>query len=1182
MIHKEAAMKLRFAEKGVQCVERVSSLFLICFSLILFISCNWVNSPRDSNLSSPETKTIQSVKSQPPENWAYYGKLRKRFKIKDELISKLIGQPPRSAWIESEKTFYQNIVADKKYDVLVVPFQTQAYGLDHIERMLMSYKLAVTIEQNSDLTVAPLFLIYPALGILQRYYDDDDVYALAKKKGISRIIWCYAGTKNEPNAQTVQLSYSIIDEKFPFRPKKNKSDCRKWTDIALQPDYLPFQEFESNLNVVMKFLNIPFVEQNRITITDPSLDFKVPSSPSEMLSDATNSPLLSSYYLQYLAMIAPTDYQKTYLFTRSITNLFQLKSDGPDRKLIEARALLHLYRRPAALKAMEGVKTPEIVALREYANANLPEFQHNINQLKPSIKRLLSELELFSLQDEYKNKMTNKEIDAYVKEYPGWVYFLRKRLAHYDSWELSSNIELKRLLDEYFPVPDYSLKDISTSIAVMAENFDDMRFELLFQDHIHKVIVNRREKLSAATNMSGNALDFDFLIMTESFGIHNLIRRISLPGFTQGLPERGLKICNDILKSYKDHPYFTSQKFSLLYNQIRGSSEIVKNNLKQEVCNLATETMWWNGRQNWVNRTARSFLAYISNRGHDHFKPQHAFILNKDLKKCIGMDYPFRVNNVKYDPYRLKESILPWIHTNIQPLIDQYYQSRPISSLPATNPKANKSNSYILSEILNRFKGHPKKSKFLIHLKTLNDRNVDKKQLLSVQIKKGSNDWKIYKELANLYIEEYLYDHAKAILLKYPGLTPPFQDDIVASSNVAATAGDLFLRRGAIEQAKYFYKISDELDTFSARCIEAQEKLALLEKDYIAASEYALVRAQRYNDPSKFASHMTYLHLQGNHKLAWSLFNSVITRFPNNRGVWTSALIGQRMEGRNEKEIASWLDDMSNIVKTDKQKSYLARFGALSFMDRNPDEGIVARIEKFDVSVLFNYYEVGTRLTVMGKNDLLPYTAFAKGYSSLLKGNYKEACNLFSKIRLRRPDGYFAYAAVKSGTVDNIKQRYLLKSPLRKYPTHRDFDKLLALAVIKGYSGNHREAVSKLKKAYVVRPPTMDDPFYNMYYLMEICDWLYQDSGEAVYLELLLKWCRVYQITAPMFAWPYAIEAKYSTIQSEKLRSLAIAQYLDPHSLRIAEFDQETKDKAKRWLEVNNPFSVDPPRADGI
>jgi len=57
-----------------------------------------------------------------------------------------------------------------------------------------------------------------------------------------------------------------------------------------------------------------------------------------------------------------------------------------------------------------------------------------------------------------------------------------------------------------------------------------------------------------------------------------------------------------------------------------------------------------------------------------------------------------------------------------------------------------------------------------------------------------------------------------------------------------------------------------------------------------------------------------------------------------------------------------------------------------------------------------------------------------------------------------------------------------------------------------------------------------------------------------------------------MFAWSYAVEAKYTDNATDKMRALAVTLYLDRRSEHIASFSQEEKDKALQWLGKNNPF----------
>jgi hypothetical protein len=588
--------------------------------------------------------------------------------------------------------------------------------------------------------------------------------------------------------------------------------------------------------------------------------------------------------------------------------------------------------------------------------------------------------------------------------------------------------------------------------------------------------------------------------------------------------------------------------------------------------------MWWNGRQNWVDRRARRYLSDLLDSKGDEFRPQNAIVSKKDIEQVIGMDYPVRVNNVKHTLYRSEKSLLPWIHTEIRPFINEYYMSLTPRSEKETDKERVEYREYIQSELQSRFKRHPKKANFRIdqstnHKQSKNQKKpADRKALLIAQVNEGSEDWDLYKELADIYIAEKSFDQAKDLLLKYPGLSPSYHESAIQKSNLAAGAGNLFFERGVIEHAKFFYEISDGLDTGSGWCLMAQENLAILNRDFDAAMGYCLLCAQRYNSSSSYANYMAYLHLQGKHQLAWSMFRSMVTSYSGTPEMWTSALIGHRIEGRSDDEIHAWMSEMAQRAKTDKQKSYVALFGNLSLMDRIPDKKIVNLIQTLNVPVPLNYYKLKMPKVTRTMRSGLPYNAFSKGYESLLKMEYEAAVEAYARMSYRTIDGYLAFAAAKSNPDGRYYRRYLKTNSLRKYPKYSDFNKLLARAVVNCHSNNHNEAIEYLKKAFSVRPPTVDEPYNSIYYLLEICEWLYIDSQESRYLELLLGWCRTFQRITPMYSWVYAIEAKYATDEKNKLRSLGTAQFLDPRSSRLEAFDQGLRNRAKEWFDSNNPF----------
>lgn len=247
-------------------------------------------------------------------DWRFHGSLRKKFCIDDALLSKLNHQPPQSTWIESEKALYKDLLKDKTYDVLIVPFQTQANGIDHVGRMLMSYRLAVAIEKNTTLKVAPMSVVYRALGELPRFYNEEEVWALAMQLRVKRIIWGYAGTRNAPEQDQIQFSFSLIDE-TSSKANENRLAYKQWEFKTLPPELLPYKEFENNLDEIMRFLDLPIKARSASLTKDSSIDCEVPSTINDLLTIPKDNLILRSYVLQFMAMLAPTDYQKTFLFS---------------------------------------------------------------------------------------------------------------------------------------------------------------------------------------------------------------------------------------------------------------------------------------------------------------------------------------------------------------------------------------------------------------------------------------------------------------------------------------------------------------------------------------------------------------------------------------------------------------------------------------------------------------------------------------------------------------------------------------------------------------------------------------------------------------------------------------------------------------------------------------------------
>lgn len=1202
---------------------RIGHVLLIqalTFCLLFIGDAQGSEAPKVSNSDAPKDKYERTAFA----DTVLYGQLRKKFRIEDVLMSKVNYPPPHSQWRDSQKEFYQALLKGQHYDVLVVPFQTMANGVDLPGRMLMSYRLALAIERNTKRKVAPLRLVYPALGAMARFYDEKEVLALGKMLGVSRIIWGYAGTRDFSGAENIQFSFAVVDQSAGASLEKSRVTHKSWPYEDLAPDVLPFHLFETRIADVLDFLKISRQASSSRLFPAKVETLSVPESPESLIDGRHYSPVYQSYLLQMLAMLAPTEHHKKLLYTHSLINMFQIAKNDPDRRLIEARAYIHLYRRPAAIKALSGIETKESDALMAYINANLPELEEKTASLKPSIKKLLAQLEVFSLKNKYKQTVTDDDKDTFISNYPHWRYFLNIVLNHRSRWKRSSNVELKIILDRLFPVPGFAAKDMAVGYKLKEVGGDNrLQFELLFQKHIQLAISGLKDELAGAAHT--HALGADHLLtMLDSIGIFNLLQEIGFYSFTQGRPDEGLRICDEILRVYDGHPYFAIYKGMTLSRTMKLRQAEEKKAVISQRFKLVLNAVWWNGCQNWVHARAIKYTLKPP-------KNETYFINPADLMRAIDSDYPFRTN-VAGLRRRPGSMLLPWVHTEIRCHENMYYSM-------LFKRRIDKANAALL-DLKSRFEGNPEKIQVLASIKLIEPRpvgpgmippgttgrgmkrpmpidpkhlpkdfkplgplagkvsNKERKALFLKEVEKNSQDWKTYKSLAQIYIEEEDFPSAQEIMLNYPKIKNPDQFNSVDVSNIAHTAGELLYWKGAAELSRPFFQLSDQLDTGSAASLESKEYLSVLDSDFDTALEYAFHRAKRYSSSHAYSRCMTYMHLLGDHDTAWSLFKSLLGRYDGPQ-IWYSASTGHRIQGTAPEQLIDWMHRIARLSPAEKQKGYVAHFGIWLLSDHAPCPELLGAIEELDVPPkvlmpnIFNAFnrsqaKIGGEVQ-QSKPPTLFYSAFARAYDLLRKRKYEAAFDAFYKEMDhfgwgygnpgRTLKSYLVWAGVKSSNADTIEKKIIRRFKGSRFPRGREFDVELSYAAYEGGIGNHEKALKYLKGAFASEYLGESRLFSTWYQLVELCGWLYADSGDQRYRKLALGWARAYQRIQPMTAWAYEVEFNLTDNRKAKIKALAFAQRLNPQSKHISGIDKQLKEEAAKWMEKHNPFILKPKEA---
>src|SRR5881394_788667 len=115
---------------------------------------------------------------------------------------------PRSAWRDGEKAFYESILSKGRFDVLVVPFQVEDFGIGRDIRSLMTAHFATAIAEASGAKVADPYLVARALGDGDRRFELGEIFRLANALGTKRIVVSYVGSgvnRAGPNGMRLTL-----------------------------------------------------------------------------------------------------------------------------------------------------------------------------------------------------------------------------------------------------------------------------------------------------------------------------------------------------------------------------------------------------------------------------------------------------------------------------------------------------------------------------------------------------------------------------------------------------------------------------------------------------------------------------------------------------------------------------------------------------------------------------------------------------------------------------------------------------------------------------------------------------------------------------------------------------------------------------------------------------------------
>ncbi len=1080
---------------------------------------------------------------------------------------------PPSKWQDDRKGLYRQVLSGRTYEVLVVPFQVEGYAIDWTGRSLMTRYLCRWLEETGA-SVADPTLVMRSLGERQRTYKDEEVFELANALKIKTLIKTYVGYQEGMKFHVV---FEIYQRQQNDQLSSNSPVIKiEWRNLKFSHKQPPSEVF---LTLKSSILNR--LLERKISVEKPeeysTVPSSIPASFESILKRSKNSPLLSAYYLQFLGLLFPNDgdkirefepYEREEFFERSLVALTEVSPESRGYRLLKARALFYLHRRPAAVFALRSPASAEEHAFMAFLNGNLLEMRRWIEEIESPLRRLMAEIEYLDLKAEYGYDIDEeiKTIEAETVDLGQIGFLIKRRARGRDIWFRQSNLIVKRELDRAFPIAEYSAESLLKEAVTLGDLFEEIEnFELSPYKHYERYIKENREKIAITKSWYPRPLD----LLDILYGIAeaNITKRINALLYNQGLP----KEADSVLRKYEFYLMgnlrFTYARLSTL--QALASKEKdprVKENMKAEIKRLRRRVCVWSQGQSIYSNSTCGY----ENKYNNDF-PRRWYWVYKGKSPFISKElFPEELTKALQDQGRIIDRLASIQYTLL-------YSNTDFSALEALHLELKRAGLHDIAERLlelynNRFIDSPARTKFYAEAFERRGEFEEAIKIYKKYLKFFPTEWWPYEDMGDIYLKTGQLQRAYETYMSYPPFKSIRSSNRVALSNHAFQTGFKFMYLGEIDKAKGFFSISSTLNTGAASEMYSKAFMALFDREFHEAAFHFSALANRYDDIGSEVVYAVLLRLTGYEEVAEQVFKKTARENLNHPRFWKIAYLWHRVAGSSSEDILQWLNNLKGKnVLTEEVMRFLIK---IHLIDRRPTQALSALLE-----------EVYTRLTGLDIGTSAHYVSFlsvfAESYYYMKKGEFLKGYNLLKPyIKIFGADNYLlyrfsfpyiAYMAVKS---QNEKE---FSSILEGYRNvfGEDFVYHLSMAFIEEEKEHHQKAHSHLIGAFYNLPFARDyyDPLSPWFQLVDSCEILYKMHGFEQFRDTLLDLVKRYQKAFVLYGWAYAYEAKYTDSPTNRIKAIAFTLLLDKNSFILSTIPDEEKSKAKEWLKQNIPFS---------
>jgi hypothetical protein len=1075
--------------------------------------------------------------------------------------------PKSKSWQRTEVTRHKNSIANSSYDYIVLPVQESNPFNDRVGRLMSSRWIANEIERQTGKMVMSPELAQRLLDDHALRFEDQQVTNLAKRVGADVIHLYLEGT---PPTETRLAVVITRADGFIKRYSVRK------LGVVTPKKPLEMLVAEATDGIVAELFNVSKKHPaKKVYHVDKS--WTLPDK-IDQLPDIADSPLIHSAYLQLVALLTPKvlDYERRRLFERSLLALRNVDPSSDYYNLLTARALVHLYRRPAAISYLSSASLPAELALREYLNGNYPELRKLIPKIESPLLKASAYIDLDELHYAY-NKSPD-DLILFENKSPAWQALIISSEKDSDPWYAPDNLEFFYKIKGLFPDYDHLFEEVlkekafSGDLELYTENAD--LFETIFQ----RANVSH-DTTACCLSYKENIEGTDIWMLYRNIAIANLFRKLDLMINVQALIESAQDLSERLEARFEGYPAFMR-----LYAQVLVKAASQKHGSEKE----------------YLLKKAYDYAldASIHSAGSD----VDSILANgiwSELYQLIPHD------NNEVNPVSVRRLYNDWPSKILEDEMLGFHRALPFTItelrcafMPASAPASRLgiSREELEDEFKKRFNGHPDKASLMAKKLIKNNQTDGAIALLRNEIQAGNDSWNTYNDLGNLLVDEGRIEEASKVFLSYPNFNNVPSGKKVEVSNHAYDVATTFFWLGHYEEAREFYEISASLDTGAGSQLGANKRLAMMAGDFRTVMEYAYRGGRRYNDHYDYRDYLTFLELFGFHDEAESAFKALAPRYelPD---LWESAFVGQRVQEKSLDKIAQWTKDYLSEAGAENLRPQAQRYILMqSIVDRKPTSNQVAILKDFKLKDLSPskpgrniFYDASSKKKLKNINlssifsdrylqdsgEEIPrqvrtqsclshtspyaddeYPGFLDAYTKLRSEQYEDALSSFLILNknfcimgVNREAGYaLPYVAIAASHSPASVEFPQFLSTLKSIFAGSDFDNELAQAIVYAHLGELDNAFASFKKAEFNLPHKFWRPYSAWYQLTEIAEWLYKDTNDERFIIRAVELAKRYQVIQPQFAWAYAFEAKYSKVEQDRIRAAGFASHLDPQS----------------------------------